>query len=182
LKTLRIFIFSPVDVRAERVQAQDVLQRLQTTFRNFIKIESIFWEHEAMSASATFQPQMPPPSEADIVVCIFWAPIGMPLLDAGSRVPVGTQSKFENAYESHVIRGIPDLLVYRKTAFPTIENYEQLTEWQRQEKALDCFLENWRRDNEGAFKAGFNRFKTDQEFAAKFEQALEKILNEKLRT
>jgi hypothetical protein len=55
MKTLRIFISSPGDVRPERVRAYDVLQELQTKFRAFIQIEPILWEHEAMRATSTFQ-------------------------------------------------------------------------------------------------------------------------------
>jgi WD40 repeat protein len=188
LKTLRIFISSPGDVRPERVRAYDVLQKLQTKFRAFIRIEPILWEHEAMRATATFQAQILPPSKADIVVCILWARIGMRLPSdyrrADGSVPTGTEWEFEDAYASHVLRGTPDLLVYRKTALPTIrvESDEQLAEWQRQKKALDVFLDNWSRDHEGAFKAAFNTFADDEEFADKLAQHLEKIINEKLQT
>ena len=79
MKTLRIFISSPSDVRAERVRAYDVVQRLQTKFRAYIKIETILWEHEPMRATASFQAQIPKPSESDVVVCVLWARIGMRL-------------------------------------------------------------------------------------------------------
>jgi hypothetical protein len=145
LKTLRIFISSPGDVRPERVRAYDALQKLQTKFRAFIRIEPILWEHEAMRATATFQAQIIPPSKTDIVVCILWARIGMRLPADYRRLdgttPTGTEWEFEDAYASYALRGTPDLLVYRKTAAPTIqvESDEQLVEWQRQKKALDLF-------------------------------------------
>jgi hypothetical protein len=174
-------------VRPERVRAYDVLQKLQTKFRAFIQLEPILWEHEAMRATATFQAQILPPSKADIVVCILWVRIGMRLPSDYRRpdgtVPTGTEWEFEDAYSAYQLRGTPDLLVYRKTAAPTItvSSDEQLTEWQAQKKALDLFLNNWSRDHEGAFKAAFNSFATDEEFASKLEQHLEKIINERLQ-
>lgn len=140
-----------------------------------------------MRATATFQAQILPPSKADIVVCILWARIGMRLPSDYRRpdgtVPTGTEWEFEDAYSAYHLRGTPDLLVYRKTAAPTItvSSDEQLTEWQAQKKALDLFLNNWSRDHEGAFKAAFNSFATDEEFASKLEQHLEKIINERLQ-
>ncbi len=187
MKTLRIFISSPGDVRPERVRAYDVVQRLQTKFRAFLRLEPILWEHEAMRATATFQAQILPPSQADIVVCILWARIGMRLPRDYRRpdgtIPTGTEWEFEDAYTSHARRGIPDLLVYRKRALPTIrvESDQHLVEWQQQKKALDQFLDHWGRDHEGAFKAAFNSFTTDEEFEQKLTQHLEKIINLKLQ-
>jgi eukaryotic-like serine/threonine-protein kinase len=54
MKTLRIFISSPGDVRLERVRAFEVVSRLQTKFRAFVKLEPILWEQDAQSGWATF--------------------------------------------------------------------------------------------------------------------------------
>src|SRR5208283_5565261 len=125
MKALRIFISSPSDVRAERVRAYDVVQRLQTKFRAFIKIEPILWEHEPMRATASFQAQIPKPSESDVVICVLWAKIGTRLPQGYKRadgsVPTGTEWEFEDAFEAYEKVGIPDLLVYRKTAAPEIK-------------------------------------------------------------
>jgi WD40 repeat protein len=186
MRTLRVFISSPGDVRSERVRAYDVVTRLQTKFRAFLKIEPILWEHEAMRGTATFQSQIIPPSKTDIVICILWARIGMRLPQDYKRpdgtIPTGTEWEFEDAYLAHQLTGTPDLLVYRKTAAPTITvtSDEQLEEWRRQKKALDGFLERWFKDHEGAFKAAFNTFETDEEFEKSLYQHLEKIIKELL--
>lgn len=186
MKTLRIFISSPSDVRAERVHAYDVVQRLQTKFRAFIKIEPILWEHEPMRATASFQAQIPKPSESDVVVCVLWAKIGTRLPKEYKRpdgsIPTGTEWEFEDAYESYKTRGTPDLLVYRKTAAPEIKvtSNEMLEEWLSQKKALDSFLTHWFQDHEGAFQAAFNSFATDEEFEKLLTTHLEKIISVRL--
>jgi len=141
-----------------------------------------------MRGTASFQAQIVPPSQTDIVICILWARIGMRLPSqdykrADGTVPTGTEWEFEDAYAAHQLRGAPELLVYRKIAKPTltIESDEQLAEWQVQKRALDAFLDRWFKDHEGAFKAAFNAFTTDEEFEAKLSEHLEKIINKKLQ-
>jgi WD40 repeat protein len=186
MKTLRIFISSPSDVRAERVRAYDVVQRLQTKFRAYIKIEPILWEHEPMRATSSFQAQIPRPSESDVVICVLWAKIGTRLPQGYKRqdgtVPTGTEWEFEDAFEAYKKVGIPDLLVYRKTAVPEIKvtSNEMLEEWLRQKKALDTFLARWFQDHEGAFQAAFNTFDTDEAFEKLLTTHLEKIITVRL--
>jgi hypothetical protein len=144
--TLRIFLSSPEDVRPERVRAYDVLQKLQTKFRAFIRIEPIVSEPETMRTAATFSVL---PSKADIFVCILWA-----------RIPSGTEWELENVHDAYLERGMPDFLVYRKTAPPTItvSRDNQLAEWEREKKELNPFLDSWSRYHEETLKAAFNTF------------------------
>jgi cell division protein FtsB len=187
MKILRIFISSPGDVRLERVRALDVVSRLQTKFRAFLKLEPILWEHDAQSGWASFQANIIPPSKTDIVICILWARIGMRLPEdykrADGSVPTGTEWEFEDAYAGYKLNGTPDLYVYRKTANPTIEvtSEESLEEWRRQKQALDRFFERWFRDHDGAFKAGFNTFQRDEEFGKMLEQHLERVINQRIQ-
>ncbi|MGA3262557.1 MAG: AAA family ATPase [Terracidiphilus sp.] len=186
MKTLRIFISSPSDVRSERVRAYDVVQRLQAKFQAHIRIESILWEDEPMRATSSFQPQIARPSESDVVVCVLWARIGTRLPQefkrADGTIPTGTEWEFEDALESYKKRGTPDLLVYRKLAQSQImaDNVETVKEWVSQKEALDAFLDKWFRDNEGAFKAAFNTFNSDEEFEKLLTTHLEKIISQRL--
>ena len=186
MKKLRIFISSPSDVRAERVRAYDVVQALQTKFRAFIRIDTILWEHEPMRATASFQAQIPKPSESDVVICVLWAKIGTRLPSDYQRpdgtIPTGTEWEFEDAFNAYKLHGTPDLLVYRKTAAPEIKvtSNEMLEEWLRQKKALDTVLTRWFQDHEGAFQAAFNTFDSDEEFEKLLTTHLEKIINARL--
>jgi WD40 repeat protein len=186
MKTLRIFISSPSDVRSERVRAYDVVQRLQEKFQAHIRIESILWEDEPMRATASYQPQIPRPSDSDVVVCVLWARIGTRLPQefkrADGSIPTGTEWEFEDALESYKKRGTPDLLVYRKIAQSNImaDNVETVKEWVSQKEALDAFLDKWFRDNQGAFKAAFNTFNSDVEFEKLLTTHLEKMISLRL--
>lgn len=186
MKTLRIFISSPSDVRSERVRAYDVVQRLQDKFQAHVRIESILWEDEPMRATASYQPQIPRPSDSDVVICVLWARIGTRLPQeykrADGSIPTGTEWEFEDALESYKIKGTPELLVYRKLAQSNImtDNVETVKEWVSQKEALDAFLDKWFTDNEGAFKAAFNTFNNEVEFEKLLTTHLEKIISLRL--
>ncbi|MGD0745221.1 MAG: hypothetical protein ABSA45_08705 [Verrucomicrobiota bacterium] len=190
MKTLRIFISSPGDVRPERVRALGVAQKLQTKYRAFINLEPILWEHEAMSACSTFQAQIVPPSKADIVICILWSRIGMRLPADYKRpdgsVPTGTEWEFEDAYAAHQAKGTPDLYVYRKTAEARIElgsdSDREYFEWKEQKKALDGFLDRWFKGHDGSFKAAFNTFENDEQFEKMLTEHLDRIIGGKVRS
>ena len=74
--TLKVFISSPGDVGQERLLAARVVERLQGEFAALVELALIRWEHEPVLATSTFQDQIVPPSETDIVVCILWSRLG----------------------------------------------------------------------------------------------------------
>src|SRR6185436_3852010 len=117
----RIFFSSPGDVGEERLLAQRVVDRLRVEFATHGVVEPIFWEHEPLRATASFQEQIPRPSEADIVVFILWSRLGTRLpahirKADGTPYSSGTEFEFEDAVESCRRRGVPDLIVYRQAA------------------------------------------------------------------
>ncbi len=79
---LCVFVSSPGDVAEERFLCEKVLVRLQDRYRSVCDLEPIFWEHEPLLATETFQTQIKSPAESDIVVCILWSRIG-------TRLPAG---------------------------------------------------------------------------------------------
>ena len=62
LKTLRIFISSPGDVAEERLIARRVIGRLEAQVGDVLQVEAVFWEHEPLLATASFQEQLIRPS------------------------------------------------------------------------------------------------------------------------
>lgn len=190
-KTLRIFISSPGDVQEERLRAHLVVQKLARDYQRFFKIEPYLWEYEPMLASGHFQDAIEPPSESDIVVLVVYSRLGTPLPERTAareyrgidgRAPVtGTEWEFEEALEAHKNRGAPDLLAYRKTGDPqaSLADAERRAEQERQWTALEAF---WRRHFEGGgvFLAGSSKFKSLEEFDAKLEADLVRIIEGKI--
>ncbi len=181
---LSIFVSSPGDVAEERALAGRVIERLGQEFADRVRLRPVFWEHEPLLASGSFQDQIVRPSETDIVVCILWSRLGTRLpaqftRDDGSRYASGTEFEFEDAVEGHRQNGTPDLLVYRKTAEPlvSLRNSEALLEKLRQREALDSFVEHWFHDSEdGTLRSAFHEFEAAEVFEATLETHLRKLI------
>ncbi len=187
-KTVQIFISSPGDVGQERVIAERVIERLKGEFGGWVMLQAILWEHEPVRATSTFQEQIVRPSETDIVVCILWSRLGTRLPEGFERRPDGTSYKsgtsfeFEDAQRAFDERGVPDLLVYRKTAEPmvSLRDPARLHQQQEQWTALETYLKHWFCNQDGSFKAGFNQFATADEFEQLFECHLRELISNKL--
>ncbi len=153
MKTLRFFISSPGDVFEERALASRVIERLQGEYIGRVVLEPVLWEHEPLVATSTFQTQIVKPSETDIVIAILWSRLGTKLPEQfkrpdGSRYESGTEYEFEEAMEGFRQNGKPDLLVYRKTAPPSVrlDDEKDLMERLGQKKKLDAFVDKWFHD------------------------------------
>src|SRR4030095_11497816 len=101
-------------------------------------------------ATPTFQVQRAKPAEADVVICILWSRLGTRLPAQftradGSRYESGTEYEFEEPLEGFRKTGKPDLLVYRRTASPSVrlDDERDLMERLSQKKKLDEFVDKW---------------------------------------
>jgi hypothetical protein len=54
-RTIRIFISSPVDVRPERLKAEQIVARLDREFAYHFHVETILWERQRLSRLVTFK-------------------------------------------------------------------------------------------------------------------------------
>ncbi len=182
MPTLTLFISSPGDVNEERVISARVIDRLSDEFIHRVTLKPIFWEHEPMLMTETFQTQIQPPSETDIFVGILWARIGTRLpahitRPDGSRYASGTEFEFEDAWAGFEQVGKPEILIYRKTAKPLISPDMPDFEARRaQKEAVDAFSRKWFQDEEGSFIAAFNPFDNLAEFEERLESHLRKLL------
>src|SRR5271165_5471505 len=79
MQTLRIFISSPSDVQPERLYEERLIKQLSNEFSESVTLEAYFWEYEPMQLAESFQPQIEPTSDFDIVICILWSRLGTPL-------------------------------------------------------------------------------------------------------
>jgi WD40 repeat protein len=185
--TLRIFVSSPGDVPVERDRAADVVARLQEEFVHYAVLEPFFWEDQPARATDTFQSQFPEASGMDIVVGILWARIGTPLpVDKvrtdGTRYESGTVYELETAAESYRSRGVPDLVVYRRTSNPPLRLDDEVERQRQREQleALEAFIRQRFFHEDGSFKAAFHTFKTPDQFEQQLETHLRKLIREKV--
>jgi len=188
LKPIRIFISSPGDVAEERALTKRVIQRLQGEFSGQAILDPIFWEHEPLLATKSFQEQIIRPSETDIVVTILWSRLGTRLpanytKPDGSRYESGTEFEFEDAVNSFRKLGKPDLLIYRKTAEPVVSLKDRPTLMKRlsEKEALENFFDKWFHDKaEGTLVAAFHPFNTSANFEEILEAHLQKLIKNRL--
>ena len=188
MRQLQIFISSPGDVFEERAIAQRVIERLQSEYAGRVALKPVLWEHEPLLASSTFQDQIIRPSETDVVVSILWSRLGTRLpkgftREDGSRYDSGTEYEFEDAIGGFRKNGKPDLLVYRKTAPPSVrlDDEKELLERLQQKKKLDEFVNRWFHDKaEGTLIAAFHAFDSPSDFESLLEAHLHKLIERKL--
>ncbi|HLN08812.1 MAG TPA: AAA family ATPase, partial [Xanthobacteraceae bacterium] len=123
----------------------------------------------------------------DIVVGILWARIGTVLpLDKvrpdGRCYESGTVYELETAAESYRARGVPDLVVYRRTSDPSLPLHDQAERQRRLEQlaSLEAFIQRWFFHDDGSFKAAFHTFKTPDQFEQQLETHLRKLIRKKV--
>lgn len=186
IKTLKIFISSPSDVRPERLIAERVVERLGREFAYHFHIEPVLWEREPLVASQHFQESITPPRETDIVVVILWSRLGVPLPIEKFPGPItnnrvtGTEWEFEDALKATRERKLPDLLMYRKKAsvIGSLDDEEAVKQQLAQRRLVEEFVKRWFIDQDAqSFTAAFREFTE----ASVFEELLETHLRELLR-
>jgi tetratricopeptide (TPR) repeat protein len=183
LKTLRIFISSPGDVAEERLIARRVIGRLDAQIGDAVRLQPVFWEHEPLLATASFQEQLVLPSQTDIVVVILFARLGTVLPSQvrradGSAYASGTEFEFEDAVEGFRRSGKPEIVTYRKQARPELSpDAVRAAEQLRQKEALDGFVAKWFvNPTEGSLKAAFHGFASPADFEDLFEAHLIRLV------
>ena len=187
LKTLRIFISSPGDVAEERLIARRVIGRLDSQFGDIVGIEAVYWENRPLVATASFQEQLPNPSETDIVLTILWSRLGTILPNHikradGSHYASGTEFEFDDAVAGFRRSGEPEILVYRKTA--TLEfsgDAAVAAEQLKQKQSLDEFTSKWfAKATDGSLKAAFHAFASPADFEELVEAHLGRLVEQRL--
>jgi tetratricopeptide (TPR) repeat protein len=144
---LSVFVSSPGDVAEERALAGRAFRRLANEFADVVVLKTILWEHEPLFAHTGFQPQLPRPSQCDLVVSILWSRLGTRLPadfapEPGQPPLTGTEFEVKDALAAYEKFGRPNLLIYRKRAPPHVDmasadaeerfrQYRQLTEFCR---------------------------------------------------
>jgi WD40 repeat protein len=184
METYRVFLSSPTDVETERDRAVVVVDRLNAERIDHPQLKLVRWELEYYGADATFQEQIPKPSQCQLVVCIFWKRIGSELPEQYVRpdgtIPTGSEYEFEEALQAAAghPEKLPDVLVYRKSAEVTF-SAERLQLEKDQYDRFMAFWQRWFRNEKGHFLAGFQAFADADEFEILFERHLRAWLNDR---
>jgi hypothetical protein len=89
---------------------------------------------------------------------------------------LGTEFEFENALSAHCQRGVPDLLVYRKSSEPVAMLDKRVMERLAQKEALDHFIEKWFQGADGSLTAPFHNFENPAQFEELLERHLRKLI------
>ncbi len=188
MNTLRIFVSSPGDVAQERALTERIIQSLQGRFMGYVKLEPVFWEHEPLLASSSFQSQIILPSQTDIVVCILWSRLGTRLpanitRADGSFYASGTEFEFEDAMNAYEKNGTPSLLVYNNTkqAVISLEDEQLLLDKMAQKKSLNQFIKKWFFNTDGSIKSAFHTYEEIDDFESKIEQHLQVLIENKVK-
>jgi WD40 repeat protein len=187
LPTIRIFVSSPGDVYQERVAAERVILRLRDRYASDAVIVPVLWEHEPITANDTFQTQIPPPAECDIVVILLWARMGTRLPKSvavdrqGSEYISGTAYEFWTSWEKYQQTGCPSILIYKKTSKfePESDAADYLEKIAKQKRSLEDFMAKLLTE-EGFPKHAYLMFDDVRRFEETFEVHLEKLIERKL--
>ncbi len=188
-KLVEIFISSPKDVAMERVIAERVIRRLADRHASTLNLVPVIWEDKPLLASDTFQNQIPPPSKFDIFVCVLWSRLGTPLPSTirrpdGTTYQSGTEFEFEDAIHGFRKQGKPEMLVYRKTAepsLPSLNDHAAVEDALLQHKRLAEFTKRWFHGADGTLTAASHQFSEVADFEKRLEVHLDQLVEKRAR-
>jgi tetratricopeptide (TPR) repeat protein len=187
-QTIRIFISSPADVRPERLKAEQIIARLDREFAYHFRVEAVLWEREPLVAAHHFQDErnLTPPRSTDVVVVILWSRLGINLPEdqfqgavSGRRPVTGTEWEFEDALAAARSNGVPDLLLYQKTArrVADLDDDRVINEAREQRDRVEDFMGRWFRSADGKeLTAAWHSFASTVEFEERLYENLHSLL------
>ena len=179
---VRIFVSSPSDVEHERAAVKDVVERLAQEYLPYFQLQAVLWEEEALTADRTFQAGLTQPEDCDIVLVILWTRLGSPLPEEPYRGMTGTEWEFVNAVEASARHGMPEVLVYKKTApkLVDITDAALAREAVEDRRRLDEFFRGHFFNEDNTFRRAFRTFDSDASFRELVEVQLRKLLNRRI--
>ena len=187
--TFRLFLSSPGDAAVERRRAENVVSRLNGEFSGIARLVCIRWETEFYRAHTTFQTQIPPAADCDIVVGILRWRLGTELppdfgerLASGEPYPSGTAFEILTAVERRKAGAeLPDVYVFRYTGGapnPRLDDPNR-SAIERDWASLRGFFERWFVTPEGQFLAALNNYSSEDQFESELETLLRKWVADK---
>ncbi len=163
---VRIFVSSPSDLDHERALTRSIIEALAQEYLPYFKVQAVLWEQEALTAAQSFQAGLVRPSDCEIVLVMLWARLGTPLANDPYGGLTGTEWEFIDAVEASARTGIPEVLVYRKTApcLVDVNNPEETREALADRNRLETFFSTHFFNPDGSFRRAFRQFDNDHSF------------------
>ncbi len=179
---VRIFVSSPSDLDHERALTRSIIEALAQEYLPYFKVQAVLWEQEALTAAQSFQAGLVRPSDCEIVLVMLWARLGTPLANDPYGGLTGTEWEFIDAVEASARTGIPEVLVYRKTApcLVDVNNPEETREALADRNRLETFFSTHFFNPDGSFRRAFRQFDNDHSFRELVETQLRKLLNRRI--
>ncbi|MCU0466346.1 MAG: TIR domain-containing protein [Anaerolineae bacterium] len=192
IPSIRVFISSPGDVKAERDLIHKALEGLEMrpTFRERLAIRPVAWDKllAGTAMSAKLKPQeainkgLPLPSQCDIVLVVFWSRMGTPFVaEDGKQYLSGTHWELMDALE----RAPHDrVVIYRRMSQPDSlkdVNHPDYEKNYDQYKRLRAFFDSELFYQDGQIQRGVTQYETLDEFRQMIERDLEQFALEILK-
>lgn len=190
MQTFNLFVSSPGDVKVERQRVENIVSRLNGEFGGAVVLKAIRWETEHYQAFSTFQAQIPPSIECDLVIGILKWRLGTELppdfderLPDDRPYPSGTAYEILTAVQKRQKGGtLPDIYVFRFAGgSPTVPlDDPDRPKIEREWQALKSFFQEWFVTEGGHFLAAFNQYSSEDDFETQLEELLRKWLADKV--
>ena len=192
-KTLRIFISSPGDVKAERDKARQVIDQLQKWYGPAVNLVPVLWEEMPLEIDASFQDGidviLSDDKGIDIAVFILWSRLGTPVTIGEWTYNSGTEREFDLMLHALQASGgeRPDVLFYRRRdddAFAAKlsdpDNLDQTENLIAQRKLAKNFFQEHFWDENGQNIRAYHSFHQTVEFAGRLKVHLQGLIDRRL--
>ncbi|MDR1341952.1 MAG: hypothetical protein LBK18_01705 [Prevotellaceae bacterium] len=193
VRTIKIFISSPGDVKNERQIARRVIAKLGREFAVAdIKLEALLWEDMPLQATSSFQGginQIVNAKLVDIAVFILWSRLGSPLKEFtkpdGSSYKSGTEYEFEMMYAANQQSGgTPAILAYIKNAPVSIilsqSGNIDFEEIEQHKKAQRFIQEKFYDPQTRTVYGAYHQFDVPTSFEQKLTEHLRRLIIDKI--
>jgi LuxR family glucitol operon transcriptional activator len=193
MKSFKIFVSSPGDVKEERELAITILKEIEEepSFQRDVHIDVVAWDKRNagvpmlvnMTPQEAINEGLPMPSECDIVILIIWCRMGTPLpaqylKEDGSPFNSGTEWEYHDALKGKN-QNKPTVIVYRRMEpFSLIPNDPEAAERFRQYSLVETFFSSFK-NTDGSLTAGYNQYKNLAEFKDTFRNHIIRVILQK---
>ncbi len=167
-----------------------IIERVQSRYWNFVRLEPVLWEKEPLRATAHFNEELIHPGDCEIFVCVLWSRLGSPLpsqfnREDGSQFDSGTEWELveacrvfeERSKELGPDHATPNVYLFRRESpRPKLDDPEAEQLAAEQELKLKSFLDDFLFNDDGTIRGSFSTYQTLKQFEENMESHLERVV------